>query len=142
MSSRLLTSFRSLSLNVSRNPLSRTLATVSDTPAASTSTGPASGEHQWQTRPARKPTAKERATPGRVPLNAPTPQGHLRPHLGVDVNPNHGLYGFFRTVKDEVTGAPHYETIEPRHKTNDYSGEWTIRSNAVYHWLNYFSLLR
>lgn len=136
MSSRLLTSFRSLSLNVSRTPLSRALATVSDTPAASTSAGTTSGEHQWQTRPARKLTAKERATPGRVPLNAPTPEGHLRPHLGVEVSPNHGLYGFFRTVKDEITGVSSYETIEPKHKTNDYSGEHIPKSYSIYGRLN------
>lgn len=139
MSSRLLTSFRSLALNVSRTPLSRTLATVSDTPAASTS---ASGGHQWQTRPPRKLTAKERAIPSRVPLNAPTPEGHLRPHLGVEVNSNHGLYGFFRTVKDDITGVSHYETVEPSHKTNDYSGEHISASNPVYNPLKYIFVCR
>lgn len=41
---------------------------------------------------------------------AKTPAGHLRPHLGVEVNPNHGLYGFFRRV--EKDGKVDYETVE------------------------------
>lgn len=34
-------------------------------------------------------------------------QDSLRPHLNVDVNPNHGLYAFFRKKGDV------YETVEP-----------------------------
>jgi hypothetical protein len=43
-------------------------------------------------------------------LNAPsaanemetsTKPGALRPHLGIQVNPDHGLYAFFRKIKDE-----------------------------------------
>ncbi|KAG9078418.1 54S ribosomal protein L4 mitochondrial [Ceratobasidium sp. 370] len=123
MSPRLLTSLRCLSLNSSRTPLLRTFATVSETPAASTSKpNPAETEHKWQTRPPRKLTAKERAIPGRVKFDAQTPEGHLRPHLEIEVNPNHGLYGFFRLVKDDVTGISSYETLVPKHRTNDYSG--------------------
>ncbi|KAG8730276.1 54S ribosomal protein L4 mitochondrial [Ceratobasidium sp. 414] len=123
MSPHLLTSMRCLSLNSFRTPLLRTFATVSETPAASTSKPePAETEHKWQTRPPRKLTAKERAIPGHVKLDAETPEGHLRPHLGVEVNPNHGLYGFFRQVKDDVTGISSYEALVPSHRTNDYSG--------------------
>ncbi|KAG8680168.1 54S ribosomal protein L4 mitochondrial [Ceratobasidium sp. 394] len=129
MSSRLLTSMRCLSLNSSRTPLLRTFATVSDTPPASNSTPePANTEHKWQTRPPRKLTAKERAIPGRVKLDAQTPEGHLRPHLDIRVNPNHGLYGFFRQVKDDVTGISSYETLVPSHRTNDYSGRAWLAS--------------
>ncbi|KAG9119014.1 54S ribosomal protein L4 mitochondrial [Ceratobasidium sp. 392] len=129
MSPRLLASVRCLSLNSSRNPFLRTLATVSDPPAASTSTSkPSEIEHRWQTRPPRKLTARERAIPGRVKLEADTPEGHLRPHLNIKVNPNHGLYGFFRQIKDEVTGISTYETLVPTHKTNDYSGRSWLAS--------------
>ena len=49
------------------------------------------------------------------------PDGPLRPHLGVEVNPNHGLWAFFRKKvgKDGVSG---YETIEPKDAVVDYSG--------------------
>ncbi|KAG8754597.1 54S ribosomal protein L4 mitochondrial [Ceratobasidium sp. 428] len=131
MSSRLLTSARCLLLNISRTPLLRTLATVSETtpPSASASTSKSNEpEHEWQTRPPRKLTARERAIPGRVKLDAETPEGHLRPHLDIKVNPNHGLYGFFRQAVDEVTGVSSYETLTPKHKTNDYSGRSWLAS--------------
>lgn len=41
-----------------------------------------------------------------------TPEGHFRPHLGVNVDPNHGLYGFFRRI--EKDGRVDYETVEIR----------------------------
>ncbi|EUC54596.1 ribosomal protein subunit L4 [Rhizoctonia solani AG-3 Rhs1AP] len=123
MSSRLLVALRSLTPSVSRR-LIRGLATVSDNPDASSSTPDRSTStaHQWQQRPARKPSAKQRAIPSRVSPLAETPPGHLRPDLHVDVNPDHGLYGFFRAVRDEVSGVLDYETIVPRHRVNDYSG--------------------
>ncbi|KAB5589043.1 Ribosomal protein subunit L4 [Ceratobasidium theobromae] len=133
MSSRLLASFRSLSLNVPRQSFVRSLATVSDPPKGSTSGGESRDEstiteYKWQTRPPRKPTAKERATPGRVHLDAKTPLGFLRPHLAVEVNPNHGLYGFFRKTQDDVTGVPYYETLEAMDKVDDYSGRAWLAS--------------
>ncbi|CAE6489866.1 unnamed protein product [Rhizoctonia solani] len=126
MSSRLLASLRSLSLSVPGRPLIRGLATVNDTPdTPSTSNKPTpapAASHQWQQRPARKPSAKQRAIPPRVFPRAETPSGHLRPDLKVETDANHGLYGFFRAVRDEVSGVPEYETIVPRHRVNDYSG--------------------
>ncbi|QRV77811.1 Mitochondrial 39-S ribosomal protein L47 (MRP-L47) [Ceratobasidium sp. AG-Ba] len=119
MPSRLLVSFRRLSLNPTRSSLCRTLATVVPDSSAATSSKPSSPE--WQTRPPRKLTAKERAIPGRVKLEAETPDGHLRPHLGIKVNPNHGLYGFFRQVRND-DGTMRYETLEEKHRTNDWSG--------------------
>lgn len=40
----------------------------------------------------------------------PTPEGHLRPHRGIEIDPNHGLYGFFRRV--EKDGKADYDTLE------------------------------
>ncbi|KAH7336769.1 mitochondrial 39-S ribosomal protein L47 (MRP-L47)-domain-containing protein [Rhizoctonia solani] len=127
MSSRLLVSLRSLSLSTPRRSLTRGLATVSDNPdnPSSTfdkSTSTPATSHQWQQRPARKPSAKQRAIPSRVFPPAETPSGHLRPDLKVEVDEKHGLYGFFRAVRDEVSGVNEYETIVPRHRVNDYSG--------------------
>ncbi|CAE6503305.1 unnamed protein product [Rhizoctonia solani] len=128
MSSRLLVSLRSLSLGVHRQGFIRGLATVSDTPDASPSVSTSTPTHQWQPRPARKPTAKQRAIPSRVSPRAETPPGHLRPDLKIEVNEKHGLYGFFRAVRDEVSGVVDYETIVPRHRTNDYSGRAWLAS--------------
>ncbi|OCH86399.1 MRP-L47-domain-containing protein [Obba rivulosa] len=51
-------------------------------------------------------------------------EGALRPHLNIPVNPNHGLYAFFRkTVKDGVTS---YETLESPNSLSYRSGRsWT-----------------
>ncbi|CAE6351452.1 unnamed protein product [Rhizoctonia solani] len=133
MTSRLLVSLRSLSLSAPRQSLLRGLATVSEAPGSSlptsdkTTTIP-SPTHQWQSRPARKLSAKRRAIPSRVSPPADTPIGHLRPDLKVEVNPNHGLYGFFRAVRDEVSGLTSYETIVPKHRVNDYSGRAWLAS--------------
>jgi hypothetical protein len=34
-------------------------------------------------------------------MESTTKPGALRPHLGIQVNPDHGLYAFFRKIKDE-----------------------------------------
>ncbi|KAI0632125.1 MRP-L47-domain-containing protein [Trametes polyzona] len=53
-----------------------------------------------------------------------TEDGPLRPHLGIQVNPNHGLYAFFR--RKEKDGQVSYETIEPVNMATDKSGRsWT-----------------
>jgi len=49
------------------------------------------------------------------------PSGVLRPHLGVEVNPNHGLWAFFRKAVGK-DGAVTYETLEAKDDTVDYSG--------------------
>ena len=47
--------------------------------------------------------------------------GPLRPHLGVEVNPNHGLWAFFR-MKVGKDGVQTYETLEAKDSIVDYSG--------------------
>lgn len=49
-----------------------------------------------------------------------TENGPLRPHLGIEVNPNHGLYAFFR--RKEKDGKVSYETVEPVDVVEDKSG--------------------
>ena len=49
------------------------------------------------------------------------PEGPLRPHLGVEVNPNHGLWAFFRK-KVGKDGVQTYEAIEAKDPAVDYSG--------------------
>ncbi|RPD62421.1 MRP-L47-domain-containing protein [Lentinus tigrinus ALCF2SS1-7] len=51
-------------------------------------------------------------------------EGALRPHLGIEVNPNHGLWGFFR--RQEKDGKVTHETVEPIDVVHDKSGRaWT-----------------
>ena len=47
-------------------------------------------------------------------------EGALRPHLGVEVNPNHGLFAFFR--RKEKDGVVTYDTVEPLDTLHDKSG--------------------
>ena len=49
------------------------------------------------------------------------PEGPLRPQLGVEVNPNHGLWAFFRK-KVGKDGVSDYETLEAKDGAVDYSG--------------------
>lgn len=53
------------------------------------------------------------------------PNGVLRPHLGVEVNPNHGLWAFFRK-NVEKDGVVTYETLEAKDDTVDYSGAFLV----------------
>ncbi|KAF9648040.1 hypothetical protein BDM02DRAFT_3116118, partial [Thelephora ganbajun] len=48
-------------------------------------------------------------------------EGPLRSHLGVEVNPNHGLWAFFRK-KAGKDGVQSYETLEANDSVTDYSG--------------------
>jgi large subunit ribosomal protein L47 len=50
--------------------------------------------------------------------------GALRPHLNVSVNPNHGLYAFFR--KKEKDGKVTHDPLEDDSGLQDIFGEWTI----------------
>ncbi|KIJ17687.1 hypothetical protein PAXINDRAFT_167675 [Paxillus involutus ATCC 200175] len=46
-----------------------------------------------------------------------------RPHLGIEVDPNHGLWAFFR--KKEVDGVVKYETMEARESLTESGRPWT-----------------
>ena len=58
------------------------------------------------------------------------PEGPLRPHLGVEVNPNHGLWAFFRK-KVGKDGVESYEALEARDDSVDYSGTFTFVVRVV-----------
>lgn len=49
--------------------------------------------------------------------------GPLRPHLGIQVNPNHGLYAFFRKKVGE-DGEVSYDTVEPTDHTTRNTGAY------------------
>lgn len=59
------------------------------------------------------------------------PEGPLRPHLGVEVNPNHGLWAFFRKTVGK-DGVQDYETLEKKENAIHYSGTFLA------HTLSYF----
>ncbi|KAM5535033.1 hypothetical protein V8D89_011261 [Ganoderma adspersum] len=64
------------------------------------------------------------ANTGSVSSQATKEDGPLRPHLQIPVNPNHGLYAFFR--KKEKDGKTFYDTVESADMTGDKSGRsWT-----------------
>ena len=44
----------------------------------------------------------------------------MRPHLGIEVNPSHGLYAFFR--RKEKEGEVYYDTVEPQDMIHDKGG--------------------
>ncbi|KAI6014860.1 mitochondrial 39-S ribosomal protein L47 (MRP-L47)-domain-containing protein [Pisolithus microcarpus] len=46
-----------------------------------------------------------------------------RPHLGVEIDPNHGLWAFFRKNVDSE-GKVTYETVEPRDSYNESGRSW------------------
>lgn len=47
-----------------------------------------------------------------------------RPHLAIEVDPNHGLWGFFRKKVDSE-GKVSYETVEPRDAHDESGRSWT-----------------
>lgn len=47
-----------------------------------------------------------------TPTSSSTTKSQKRPHLGIDVDPKHGLWAFFR--KKEVDGVVKHETLEAR----------------------------
>ena len=63
--------------------------------------------------------------PATTARKSDVPEGPLRPHLGVEVNPNHGLWAFFRR-KVEKGGELSYETIETRDQATHYSGTFLL----------------
>ncbi|KAG8966141.1 54S ribosomal protein L4 mitochondrial [Tulasnella sp. 419] len=50
-------------------------------------------------------------------VNATVREGALRPAHNVEIDPEHGLWAFFRKTKDGK-----YTTLEPAHKVHDFSG--------------------
>ena len=58
-----------------------------------------------------------------------TEDGPLRPHLGIQVNPNHGLYAFFR--RKEEDGKVSYETVERVDISKDKSGAFYMRCGRL-----------
>ena len=76
-----------------------------------------SASTSWRTMatiaPGATPSASAQASP---PLST-DPQSSLRPHHNVQINPDHGLWAFFR--KDKF-GKP--VAMEPAHKSLDFSG--------------------
>ena len=77
------------------------------------------------------PSSSNRSTallPPSAPLVGSTEEheGPLRPHLKLPVNPNHGLYGFFRLKTNENShsklrddGQPEYIAVEPASQLNN-----------------------
>ena len=57
-------------------------------------------------------------------------EGPLRPHLGVEVNPNHGLWAFFRkTVGND--GTERYETLQRRDEATHYTGVFFFKASVL-----------
>jgi len=72
-----------------------------------------------------RPYATEAALPSTSSANPVTsagdPEGALRPRLGVEVNPNHGLWAFFRKTVGK-DGMQKYEALEKKDEAVHYSG--------------------
>lgn len=58
------------------------------------------------------------------------PGDFLRPHLGVEVNPDHALWPFFRKTVGK-DGAVTYETLEARDGAADCSGAFMLRPGCL-----------
>ncbi|KAI0754970.1 mitochondrial 39-S ribosomal protein L47 (MRP-L47)-domain-containing protein [Daedaleopsis nitida] len=70
------------------------------------------------------PAPAAAGTPTSASKTAEEDGGPLRPHLSIEVNPNHGLYGFFR--RKEKDGIVSYDTLEHTDPISDKSGRaWT-----------------
>jgi len=86
--------------------------------------------HGVRVHPA-KSYATEAALPSTSPANpinlvgkgkkTVAPVGPLRPHLGIEVNPNHGLWAFFRKTAGK-DGVLSYVALEKKDNTVNYSG--------------------
>ncbi|KAH9936313.1 uncharacterized protein B0H18DRAFT_973302, partial [Fomitopsis serialis] len=79
----------------------------------------------WLKTPGTKgaPSVPAKGRPATKPVTALATvrnEGALRPHLDIPVNPNHGLYGFFR--RNEVDGVAKYETLDVFDSTQAMSG--------------------
>lgn len=56
-------------------------------------------------------------------------EGPLRPHLNIPVDPNHGLWAFFRRKVDK--GVVSYDTVEAPHPGKDFTGQLSVHSHAL-----------
>lgn len=57
--------------------------------------------------------------------------GAARPYLGVKVDSNHGLYGFFRKT-EEKDGVTNYETVESLDYSKADTGALLVRTTVIY----------
>ncbi|TFY60495.1 hypothetical protein EVJ58_g5115 [Rhodofomes roseus] len=76
----------------------------------------------WLKNPHSKkvPAGKGQPSKSATVLATVQKEGALRPHLNIPVNPNHGLYAFFR--RKVVDGEVKYDTIEAFDSTQVVSG--------------------
>ncbi|KAF8555224.1 MRP-L47-domain-containing protein [Imleria badia] len=56
------------------------------------------------------------------PASSSVTKAQKRPHLGINVDPNHGLWAFFR--KKEVDGVVQHETVEARESLTESGRPW------------------
>ncbi|KAN0087451.1 Mitochondrial 39-S ribosomal protein L47 (MRP-L47) domain containing protein [Tylopilus felleus] len=61
-------------------------------------------------------------TPPAPPASSSVVKSQKRPHLGIKVDPNHGLWAFFR--KKEVDGVVKHETLEARESLTESGRPW------------------
>ncbi|KAI9454817.1 mitochondrial 39-S ribosomal protein L47 (MRP-L47)-domain-containing protein [Boletus coccyginus] len=61
-------------------------------------------------------------SPPALPASSTVTKSQKRPHLGLNVDPNHGLWAFFR--KKEVDGVVTHETLEARESLTESGRPW------------------
>ncbi|KAH0831933.1 mitochondrial 39-S ribosomal protein L47 (MRP-L47)-domain-containing protein [Lanmaoa asiatica] len=72
-----------------------------------------------------------------TPASSSATKSQKRPHLGINVDPNHGLWAFFR--KKEVDGAVKHETLEARESLTE-SGACFVSAEFMYRsWADFLS---
>lgn len=64
-----------------------------------------------------------------LPASSSALKSQKRPHLGINVDPSHGLWAFFR--KKEVDGAVKYETLEARESLTESGAHGTGRIHVA-----------
>ncbi|KAI0086517.1 mitochondrial 39-S ribosomal protein L47 (MRP-L47)-domain-containing protein [Irpex rosettiformis] len=112
-------SFTRLGLSGLRSSLHRSATTSQQIRAFASVLPDASAAASTSTSSVSKKNSK---LPGKV-ADSRQP-GALRPHLGVEIDPNHGLWGFFR--KQTEDGVTKVETVEPLDHAIVQSGRsWT-----------------
>ncbi|KAG8214478.1 mitochondrial 39-S ribosomal protein L47 (MRP-L47)-domain-containing protein [Butyriboletus roseoflavus] len=73
---------------------------------------------RWNSTPATLHPNTHPATPS----SSSTPKSQKRPHLGINVDPKHGLWAFFR--KNEVDDLVKHETLEARESLTESGRPW------------------